>query len=472
MLKQYKKPFANTFRLVDVLIIICSSYIAYGLRFGAISLNVFDFPKQYQIFFVIYLPLWIYFSNRFQLYSSKRTTKLIQEVLDVCKATIICLAIAAIPPFFIREYPLSRIFLVYLWVLQTGSLILFRFTVREALKYIRRRGYNYRQILIVGRNDRAAKLIKRIEESPELGLRILGFIDAPNGKNDVSFSANYRLLGELDDLERILRADVVDEVFVFLPIKSFYSKIEEILRICENVGVEVKIPTELFSLKIAKSTVSRYGAVSVIDLYTSPKMNWQLFVKRLIDVAASIILLLLLSPLFVMVSILIKGTSKGPIFFKQQRVGYNGRIFNCLKFRSMVENAEMLQKDLLKMNEMEGPVFKIKNDPRVTKVGRVLRKTSIDELPQLINVLKGDMSLVGPRPPIPSEVNEYILKDRRRLSMRPGITCLWQVNGRNAIPFERWMELDKDYIDNWSLMLDFKILLKTLPSVLRGSGAA
>jgi exopolysaccharide biosynthesis polyprenyl glycosylphosphotransferase len=392
--------------------------------------------------------------------------------LDVFKTTIICFAIATIPPFFIREYPLSRIFLVYLWLLQTGSLILFRLILRETLKYIRRQGYDFREILIVGRNDRSAELVKKIEESPELGLRILGFLDAPNGENGVTFSPNCKFMGEVDNLEKILRDQVVDEVFIFLPIKSFYSEIEKILRICENIGVEVKIPTDLFNLKLAKSTVSLYGGVSVIDLYTSPKMSWQLLLKRLIDITASSVLLIFLSPLFAVVSFLIKRTSKGPVFFKQQRVGYNGRLFNCLKFRTMVENAEELRDDLLELNEMDGPVFKIKNDPRLTKVGKILRKTSIDELPQFINVLRGDMSLVGPRPPIPSEVKEYELVDRRRLSMRPGITCLWQVNGRNSIPFEKWMELDRQYIDQWSLWLDFKILAKTIPAVLRGSGAA
>ena len=470
MLKQYTKSFANAFRLVDVLIIICSFYIAYGLRFGEINLNIFDYPKQFQILLPIYLLVWIYFSNRFQLYSSKRMISFYQEALDVCKTTIICLAISIIPPFFVRENPLSRLFLLYLWVLQTGSLILFRFTTRGFLKYIRSRGYNYREILFVGRNDRAAQLVKKIEESPELGLRILGFLDAPNGKGNVFF-LNYKLIGGLDDLEEILRHQIVDEVFVFLPIKSFYSEIDKILHICEHVGVEVKIPTDLFSLKLAKSTVSEYGAVSVIDLYTSPKITWQLLIKRLIDITSSAVLLILLSPLFAVVSILIKGTSKGPVFFKQQRVGYNGRFFNCLKFRTMLENAEALQKGLLRLNEMEGPVFKIKNDPRVTKVGRILRKLSIDELPQLMNVLKGEMSLVGPRPPIPGEVNQYELKDRRRLSMKPGITCLWQVNGRNAIPFEKWMELDKEYIDHWSLWLDFKIIAQTIPAVLKSSGA-
>jgi exopolysaccharide biosynthesis polyprenyl glycosylphosphotransferase len=190
------------------------------------------------------------------------------------------------------------------------------------------------------------------------------------------------------------------------------------------------------------------------------------------DILLSGVLLILLSPLFLLVTLLIKVTSRGTVFFAQRRVGYNGRQFSCLKFRTMVENAEERKKELLYLNEMTGPVFKIKNDPRVTPFGRWLRKLSIDELPQLINVLWGDMSLVGPRPPVPSEVDQYHLNDRRRLSMKPGITCLWQVSGRNRIPFEKWMELDRQYIDRWSLALDLKILVKTIPAVLRGSGAS
>jgi lipopolysaccharide/colanic/teichoic acid biosynthesis glycosyltransferase len=182
-------------------------------------------------------------------------------------------------------------------------------------------------------------------------------------------------------------------------------------------------------------------------------------------------LLFFFSPVFLIVSILIKTDSKGPVFFRQQRVGYNGRLFTCLKFRTMINNAEESRDELLHLNEMTGPVFKITHDPRMTRMGRFLRQTSLDELPQFINVLKGDMSLVGPRPPLPSEVEQYQCEDRRRLSMKPGITCLWQVSGRSNIPFEKWMELDKEYIDNWSLKLDLKILVKTIPAVLRGSGA-
>lgn len=192
--------------------------------------------------------------------------------------------------------------------------------------------------------------------------------------------------------------------------------------------------------------------------------------KKLIDIVISLFLLILCLPAFLVLSAIIKATSPGPVFFKQRRVGLNGRIFTMLKFRTMAKDADSMKVDLMDLNVLDGPVFKIKNDPRITKVGWFLRKTSIDELPQLINILKGEMSLVGPRPPIPDEVDQYKIDDRRRLSMKPGLTCLWQVSGRNEILFEEWMKLDRQYIDQWSLWLDFKILIKTIPAIFRGTG--
>jgi exopolysaccharide biosynthesis polyprenyl glycosylphosphotransferase len=315
------------------------------------------------------------------------------------------------------------------------------------------------------------QILKEIEHSPYLGIRVVGFVDAYiEYRNYHSDFAKYPFFGDIKNLEMILRKNVVDEVFVFLPIKSFYQEIEDIISICEIVGIEVKIPTDIFSMQLSKSTISFYGNISVIDLFISPKMNWHLLIKRMIDVAVSLTGLIILLPFFIIIMFLIKEASRGPAFFKQQRVGYNGRLFNCFKFRTMVADAELLKDDLMKYNEMDGPVFKIKADPRITKIGQFLRKTSIDELPQLLNVLLGDMSLVGPRPPIPEEVQHYDLPSLRRLRMKPGITGIWQVSGRNSVSFEKWMELDREYIDNWSLALDFKILLKTIPAVLKGSG--
>ena len=471
MLKQQRKALTYVFRFGELIIIWVCFEAAYYFRFGFTD-QPLALPLQFRIFMVTYFVAWLYLSNRFHLYASKRLANFAQESLDVGKTTLLSFIVALFPAFFIREVPVSRLFLAYLWLFQFATLLTFRFVLRLTLRYIRRRGYNYRWALIVGQNSRAATLVKGIEETPEMGLKILGFIDALEGLPlDKAFEKLARL-GTLEDLESIFRSHVVDEVFIFLPIKSFYSQIETILKICEVVGVEVKIPTDLFSARLAKSKVSSYGDFSVIDLYTSPRMSWQLLVKRLLDLIVSSVVLVLLFPLLVVVALLIKMTSSGPVFFKQKRVGYNGRFFICLKFRTMVTNAEQLKDSLAELNEMDGPVFKIKDDPRATRVGKILRRMSIDELPQLINVLKGDMSLVGPRPPIPSEVEKYDLSWLRRLSMKPGMTCLWQVSGRNTISFEKWMELDKEYIDNWSLWLDLKILAQTIPAILKASGAS
>lgn len=472
MLKRYRRSLARTFFLLDLLIVLCGFLAAACVRFGAEGRYLLLFPLQFKVFLVTYVVAWIFLAGRWHLYASKRLTSFGREALDVSKVTFLCAAFAAIPAFFFREMPISRLFLLYVWSLQTGGLIFFRFLLRSFLKYVRRQGYNFRHILVVGRNSRAAIFLNGLPERPELGLETVGILDIPTKRHIDPLFSKYPFLGAIGELENVLRTHVVDEVFVFLPIKSFYEDIGAILRLCESAGVEVRLPTNFFSLKLAKSAVSMYGDMPVIDLYTSPKMGFQLVLKRFIDIAASLVLLLAFSPFFALAAVLIKVTSPGPVFFRQPRLGYNGRLFDCLKFRTMVENAEELKETLSHLNEVSGPVFKIKNDPRVTKVGRTLRKTSMDELPQLINVLKGEMSLVGPRPPVPSEVKQYDLSQLRRLSVKPGITCLWQVNGRSSVAFEKWMELDREYIDHWSLWLDFKILAKTIPAVLSGSGAA
>jgi len=241
---------------------------------------------------------------------------------------------------------------------------------------------------------------------------------------------------------------------------------------CEEQGILVRFPSPLFNLKLAQSRISHLEGEAFITHSTENMEGWPVIMKRDLDFTLSLFLLIILSPFFLIISLLIKITSPGPIFFVQERVGLNKHRFRLFKFRTMVQGAEKMITDLERFNEVSGPVFKIKNDPRLTKVGKFLRKTSIDELPQVINVLKGDMSLVGPRP-LP--VRDYNGFDedwhRRRFSVRPGITCLWQVNGRSNISFDKWMKLDMEYIDQWSLWLDFKILIMTIPAVLRGSGA-
>jgi len=255
--------------------------------------------------------------------------------------------------------------------------------------------------------------------------------------------------------------------------ESCYSQASRVAAACEEQGIMVRLVPEVFNLRLARLRAAEFGDDTVLTLYTGSHDGWQHLLKRPLDIVLSLVAVVVLAPLEICTALLIKLTSRGPIFFTQERIGLNKRKFRMIKFRTMGMNAEQRQCEIERLNEATGPVFKIRNDPRITPVGRFLRKTSIDELPQLFNVLQGDMSLVGPRP-LPVRDYAGFSEDwqRRRLSVRPGITCLWQINGRSSIPFEKWMELDMQYIDHWSLGLDFKILAKTIPAVLKGTGAA
>jgi exopolysaccharide biosynthesis polyprenyl glycosylphosphotransferase len=274
------------------------------------------------------------------------------------------------------------------------------------------------------------------------------------------------------ELESIMAYQPVDEVLVALPSKKYGHVVEAIVQRCEEQGVIVRVRPEMFALQVAKSYMDEIEGVPIVTIRSGPEDDWRMVAKGLIDFVVSAALLAVLAPLFAIVAFLIRRDSPGPIFFAQERVGFNKRRFKLLKFRTMVNGAEKEQESLEHLNEVEGPVFKIKNDPRMTAIGKVLRRFSIDELPQLINVLKGDMSLVGPRPLPVRDVDRIdVNSHKRRFSIKPGITCLWQVNGRSNIGFDDWVRMDLDYIDRWSLALDAEILLKTIPAVLKGPGA-
>jgi exopolysaccharide biosynthesis polyprenyl glycosylphosphotransferase len=276
----------------------------------------------------------------------------------------------------------------------------------------------------------------------------------------------------VDQLNSVIAHHPVDEVLVALPMNKYGPLVETIVSHCEEQGIVVRVRTETFNLQVARSYVDDLQGVPVMTIQSGPADSWQLVIKRLIDIAGSAAFLLALAPLFAVVILLIRLDSPGPVFFSQERIGFNKRRFRMLKFRTMVDGSDQQQHMIEHLNEVQGPVFKIKNDPRITRIGKLLRRFSIDELPQLINVLKGDMSLVGPRPlPIRDVERIDISAHKRRFSIKPGITCLWQVNGRSNIDFEHWVRLDLEYIDKWSLGLDLVILLKTIPAVLRGPGA-
>jgi exopolysaccharide biosynthesis polyprenyl glycosylphosphotransferase len=264
----------------------------------------------------------------------------------------------------------------------------------------------------------------------------------------------------------------IDEIMICLPIATFFDSVCEVVRLAQDLGVVVRLfPNPPVARILLNSNIEHFEGQCVVTFFREQLLVQQ-FCKRVIDVSVSLLLLVLLIPLILIVAFAIKTSSPGPIFFVQPRVGMNKRSFKLLKFRSMYLNAEKRQVELAHLNEMDGPAFKIKNDPRLTPLGRYIRKTSIDELPQLVNVLTGEMSLVGPRPPLPHEVDRYEWLYRKRLSIKPGVTCLWQISGRNKIGFKEWMELDRYYIENWSLWLDIKILAKTVPAVLLRFGAS
>ncbi len=281
----------------------------------------------------------------------------------------------------------------------------------------------------------------------------------------------HEIIGSLDDMPQIIHNNVIDEVVFVVP-RSWLDKIEDVMTFCETEGLKINVAVDYFELKLAKARQSDLRGFPLLTFESTPNKPWQLMLKHIFDLIFSFFALILLSPVFITVAIIIKSTSPGDVFFRQKMCGLHARIFTLYKFRTMIQGAEEKLNGLMMHNEMAGPAFKMKNDPRITAIGRFLRKTSIDELPQLWNVFKGDMSLIGPRPPLATEVKQYDNWHRRRLSMKPGITCLWQVSGRNKITnFNEWAKLDLEYIDKWSLWLDIKIFIKTIPVVLLGIGA-
>jgi exopolysaccharide biosynthesis polyprenyl glycosylphosphotransferase len=340
--------------------------------------------------------------------------------------------------------------------------------IRQARRVIARTGRR-RRVLIVGTGRRAATLSRRFETELPSGYEIAGFLDTP-GSTPASEDIARRSVGTLDDLESLLMRHAIDEVCVALPVKSHYPEIQEAILVCERVGVRATYQANLFESQLAWAHYDDPSSPTV-TMHVVPN-DYRLAIKRLLDIVGAMVAIVVLSPLMLAVALAIRASGPGPVIFAQERYGLNRRRFRMFKFRTMRCDAEALQAALESRNEADGPVFKIADDPRVTPIGRLLRRTSIDELPQFFNVLRGEMSLVGPRPLPLRDVTRFTsASDMRRFSVRPGLTCLWQISGRSSLTFADWIRLDLKYIDGWSLALDFVILLRTVPAVLSGSGA-
>ncbi len=429
--------------------------------------------QNFAIFSVLIL-LWHLIFCFSGLYDSRRLCKRRREVLDVVTSISVgtCVIFAGAVIFHIRM--VTPLFLIAFWVVSTCLTVPSRLMLRITLAALRKRGRNLRDIIIVGTNCRALELANRLTAHPELGYRITGFVDEHWDGMDAFRKSGCPLVSNIGDFAAYLRRTAVDEVVIALPFRSMHEWASRIARSCEEQGVTVRVLSNIFDLKIAHTRVEELEDGDALLAHSAGWVEgWPIYGKRIFDIIISSISLVVLSPLLLLVALLVKITSPGPIFFIQKRVGLRKRPLNVYKFRTMDADAERRMGALEYLNEVSGPVFKIKNDPRITTIGRILRKTSIDELPQLMNVFKGEMSLVGPRP-LPFRDYEGFSEDwqRRRFSVKPGITCLWQVRGRSSIPFQQWMELDLQYIEQWSLWLDVQILLQTIPAVLKGLGAA
>ncbi len=484
MFSDKEKFIENILKFVDLFVLFLAFPVAYyvdefiryitfwNVKAYAISTSfsgLLYFAEKYWVMFLGFPLIWwgLFLLNR--LYHDYRTRPFKNLAWMIFITSIWASFVCGSFIFFFKVDMASRLFFLMYSLTAILLILLEKAIILLILDSIHSRGYNQENLLIVGTGKRARDFIKDVKAHSNWGLHIVGLID-DDPKLFGKEVEGYRVLGRLQDIGFIVNRLVIDRVIFVVP-RLWLDRIENAILECEKVGVSTSISLDLYNLHIAKARQTDFNGFPLLEFYTFYAKEWQLFIKRLLDILISAAALLFFSPIMLLVAILIRLTSKGSVFFRQTRIGLNGRKFILYKFRSMVANAEALKDNLRSSNEMDGPVFKIKHDPRITPIGYIIRKTSIDELPQFINVLKGDMSIVGPRPPLVSEVEHYEIWQRRRLSLKPGITCIWQVSGRNQIGFDEWMRMDLEYIDRWSLALDLKLMFRTFWVVITGYGA-
>ncbi len=447
------------------------SAVSAGALYLAIQFSIGIFESVWQVFAALgVVRLWYFLTRgRAPVLAKYRIRKQIWWVIS----DELQIAVALIAICFVLSWPFTistcAIFIGLNLIAELAMLVYSRFVTRSLAEDTRKSGSNElaRKAIILGTGSHARLVADKIVNSPELDTKVVGFFDYR--RKGMWRYRDIPLLGHPDKLESTVLNGQVDAIFVAVEPHDITNS-RELFYSAESMGVPVFVIPNVYYPQVSKIRPAFVNGMPAMEYRSAPANSLSLFVKNAIDRIGAFCGLILISPILATAAIAVKFGSKGPTLFKQERSGINGRRFNLYKFRTMCDDAEEKKESLSAQNEMSGPVFKINKDPRITKTGRFLRKYSIDELPQLINVLKGEMSLVGPRPPLPKEVSKYSPWQHRRLSVKPGVTCLWQVNGRNDIGFEDWMKLDLEYIDNWSLWLDTRILFKTIPAVLKGSG--
>ncbi len=479
MLREQSKLITRAHRLLDICLTAAAFIGAYFIKkyflpapFGGLGVA----PNYYTILLMIII-IWHVTFSLFDLYASYRRQTFGRIFKNMIKAVSAGMLVLILCMYLFKIKDVSRIMMGIFFLLDIGLLALSKGSVYGALTHYRQKGFNFRNILIIGGREGAGDVIDAIGDHLNSGYRVVGCLEVDEDEIGKEVKNGIKILGTIDRLREVLLEQVVDELIFAMPLKKIENA-DKYIALAEGIGVSVRIVPDWqikklgYKPAIASIEFEEFLGIPTLALTTTPTRQAELLIKSALDYVFAAIAMILLLPLFLLISCAIRLSSRGPVFFKQERCGLNGRKFMIYKFRTMMTNAEERRQELDDLNEADGPVFKIKKDPRIIPfVGTLLRKTGLDELPQLNNVLKGEMSLIGPRPPMPSEVEKYDIWQRRRLSMKPGLTCLWQVApNRNKITFEEWMKMDLGYIDNWSLGLDFKILLRTTMTVLMGAG--
>lgn len=479
MLKDKQIFITRLHKLSDILILIASFLLAYYLKKNLLPelfRGLYDLPNYYLIFLMIII-IWYAVFNYFDIYTPNKNRTYGQIFWNLFKANVTGMLFLTLFMYVLKVTDISRIMIGIFLFLNFGFIGLSRILANVFLKYFRSKEFNLRNILIVGCGQTSEDIIKAIGSKSNSGLNILGRIKIHPDEINTIPKGPYKILGTIDELDKLLLVKTIDELIFTTPLNQI-EYADKLIALAEEIGIAIRIIPDwhihniINRPAISKISFDVFLNTPTIYLSTSHSKHGDLFIKSIFDYIFAMLTILVTLPLLFIIPFFIKLSSKGPILFTQARCGLNGRRFHLFKFRTMVKDAEKIKQVLEGKNESKGPVFKIKKDPRIIPViGTFLRKTGLDELPQLFNIIKGEMSFVGPRPPIPSEVEKYETWQRRRLSMKPGLTCLWQVTpNRNEINFDDWMKLDLYYIDNWSLTLDFKILLKSLLTIVTGSG--
>lgn len=465
MLRRYATGFRAMLMLADGGLAFALLVVLSILRFGDQWLAIWrPLLEQPALVAVAYSVVWVAILWLHGLYRPRARWSIRSEALSIARSTVVLGLITGTVLFAFRLPDVSRLFLLLLFPSQWLVTLAIRIVLRFGFERLRARGYNLRYVLVVGTDERARGFASKLEDHRELGLRVVGFLDdvAP-----ADLPAKWRYLGTIDRIETLLHAEVIDEVALCLPFLE-WDRMNAIAHVCEEEGKIVRVPVDMLDRAFASGRFEDLDGTPVYSLVSGPDRAVALVVKRVFDMVVASLAILVGSPLLLGIAVTVRLRDGSPVLFRQIRIGLHGRRFEMLKFRTMSLDAERRLEALRERSEINGAAFKMTDDPRVTRSGRFLRRTSLDELPQLWNVIRGDMSLVGPRPALPREVEAYDLWHRRRLSMKPGITGLWQVSGRRSPDFDRWAELDLSYIDRWSLWLDLKILARTLPAAIEG----